>query len=104
MRKPIEYYVYLMSNQRLTVFYTGQSDNLVRRVWQHKHKLVEGFTKQYNINKLLYYEFCLDLKDALKREKQIKGWARQKKLKLIKTINPELRDLSEDWKDLGRLI
>ena len=104
MRKPIEYYVYLMSNQRLTVFYTGQSDNLVRRVWQHKHKLVEGFTKQYNINKLLYYEFCLDLKDALKREKQIKGWARQKELKLIKTINPELRDLSEDWKDLGRLI
>lgn len=83
-----------MTNQRKTVLYTGVTNNLLRRVWEHKNKLNNhGFTKQYNCDQLVYYEFHEDVRDAIEREKKIKGGSRQKKIDLINSINP-------DWKDL----
>jgi putative endonuclease len=79
--------------------YTGMTNNLQRRVYQHKNKLNDGFTKKYNVNRLAYYEVFYDVKDAIAREKQIKGWRRSKKLDLIKSLNPTWRDLSEEWDD-----
>lgn len=79
------------------MFYVGQSNNLIRRTWQHKHKLINGFTKKYNLDKLVYYEIYVTLEQALKREKQLKGWTKVKKINLIKKINPELKDFSDDW-------
>ena len=90
------YYVYIMTNNSKTL-YTGFTNDLQRRVYQHKHKLVEGFTKKYNINKLVYFETTLDVKSAIAREKQIKGWLRKKKIELIESVNPKWRDLSGDW-------
>ncbi len=66
-------------------------------MYEHKEHLVEGFTKKYNINKLVYYEDTTDIIEAITREKQIKGWLRQKKIALIESVNPEWKDLSEDW-------
>lgn len=97
MQKLKEFFVYITTNSRITVFYTGSTDNLIRRTWQHKHKLINGFTKKYNVDRLVYYEKHDFLEDALKRERKIKGWTRDKKIKLIKTMNPELKDLSDDW-------
>mgnify|MGYP001558666409 CR=1 FL=1 len=90
-------YVYILSNKHVSVLYTGVTSNLVNRVTQHKEKQVEGFTKKYNINKLLYYEECPDILSAIEREKQVKDWRREKKITLIKVINPTFRDLSEDF-------
>jgi putative endonuclease len=90
------YYVYILANATGTL-YTGVTNNLKRRVYEHKHKLVEGFTKRYNVTRLVYYEETGDIKAALMREKQIKGWLRQKKIKLIKSVNPKWEDLSEGW-------
>ncbi len=87
-----------MTNYTNKVFYTGVSGDLFKRVWKHKNKLLEGFTKRYNIKKLVYYECFDNPKDAIKREKEIKGWLRNKKIKLIKSVNPEFEDLSKDWK------
>jgi len=83
-----------MTNKSKT-FYTGITNNLERRVYEHKNKLVEGFTKKYNINKLSYFELYSNADDAIRREKQIKGWKRIKKLKLIESMNPEWKDLSD---------
>jgi len=91
-----EYYVYLMTNKSRTL-YTGVTNNLERRVYEHKHKLVPGFTSKYNITKLVYYEAGDDINIAIAREKQIKGWLRAKKIALIESVNPEWEDLSEDW-------
>jgi len=91
-----QYYVYTMTNKRNTVLYTGVTNDLKRRVYEHKEKLVEGFTKKYNITKLVYYEVTDDVRSAILREKQIKGGSRQKKIDLINCINPEWRDLYED--------
>jgi putative endonuclease len=91
------YYVYIMTNRYDTVFYTWVTNNLERRVYEHKNKLIDGFTKRYNINKLIYYEDCGDIKDAIIREKEIKWWRREKKVNLIKTINMNLKDLSTDF-------
>lgn len=82
-----------MTNKMNTVFYTGITDNLIKRVWQHKNKLVDGFTKKYNITKLVYYEVFEDIIEAIKREKQIKGGSRQKKIDLITKSNPAFKDL-----------
>ena len=90
------YYVYILTNATGTL-YTGVTNNLKRRVYEHKHKLVEGFTKRYNVSRLVCYEETGDIKAALMREKQIKGWLRQKKIKLIKSVNPKWEDLSEGW-------
>ena len=86
-------FVYLMTNQMNNVIYTGVTNDLVKRIYEHKQKTVEGFTKKYNVTKLVYYEIFDDIKDAISREKQIKGGSRLKKLNLIKNENPEFRDL-----------
>jgi putative endonuclease len=85
-----------MTNRTRTL-YTGVTNNLKRRVYEHKHKLIEGFTKKYNITRLVYYEATPDVRSAIAREKQIKGWLRSKKIALIESVNPEWRDLSEGW-------
>jgi len=91
-----EYYVYIMTNKSRTL-YTGVTNNLERRVYEHKHKLMPGFTSKYNITKLVYYEAGDNINVAIAWEKQIKGWLRAKKIALIESVNPEWRDLSEDW-------
>ena len=91
------YYVYILSNWNNKVIYTGVTNNLERRLYEHKHKLSDSFTKKYNINKLVYYESTNDVKSAIMREKQLKGWTREKKNNLIETLNPEWNDLSSNW-------
>ena len=91
------YYVYILTNYSNNVMYIGVTNDLQRRLYEHKNKLIEGFTKQYNVHKLVYYEYTTDVKAAISREKQLKGWRREKKNHLVKTVNPQWRDLSEDW-------
>ncbi|MEJ2616306.1 MAG: GIY-YIG nuclease family protein [Ignavibacteriaceae bacterium] len=91
-----QYYVYILSNKSKTL-YTGITNNLQRRVFEHKSKKIKGFTSRYNITVLVYYEITNDVKSAIAREKQIKGWVRKKKIALIESMNPEWRDLSEGW-------
>lgn len=86
-----------MMNKWNTTSYIGVSGPLDERVLQHKQKIVNGFTKKYNINKLVYYEKFDDVYDALEREKQLKKWSRKKKVNLIKKVNPKFKDLSQDW-------
>jgi putative endonuclease len=90
------YYVYIMTNRTRTL-YTGVTNNLERRVLQHKRRLLPGFTREYHINRLVYYETFGDIRVAIQREKQIKGWLRAKKVALIVSANPTWRDLSRDW-------
>jgi putative endonuclease len=90
-----QYCVYIMTNKINTVFYTGVSGNLQKRIYQHKNKLVDGFTKKYNTNKLVCYEVFDNPEYAIQREKQIKGGSRKKKIDLIKNTNPNLGDLSD---------
>ncbi len=92
------YYVYIMSNWSNLVLYVGMTNNLHRRVYEHKNKQNNGFTKKYNINKLLYYEVFQDILLAIEREKQIKKWSKKKKYNLMDNVNSELRDLSDDFK------
>ena len=82
-----QYYVYIMTNKSRTL-YTGITDNLERRVYEHREKLFGGFTKRYNITRLVYYEITSDVSAAIGREKQIKGWLRMKKIALIEAVNP----------------
>ncbi len=91
------YYTYMITNKSNRVLYTGVTNNLERRIAEHKQGLVDGFSKKYNLTKLVYYEDCSDIKAAIEREKQIKGWLRTKKNHLIESINPEWDDLSNDW-------
>ena len=91
-----QYYVYIMTNRSDTL-YTGVTNNLERRVYEHKHGVVEGFTKKYTLVTLVYYETTGDVRSAIAREKQIKGWLRSKKIALIESTNPQWRDLSEGW-------
>jgi putative endonuclease len=93
-----EYYVYILSNKSGTL-YTGVTNDLEMRVHQHKCKSIKGFTKRYNITRLVYFESTDDVAIAIAREKQIKGMLRNKKIAFIKTLNPEWKDLSEDWYD-----
>jgi putative endonuclease len=90
------YYVYIMTNESRTL-YTGVTDDLTRRVYEHKHKLLPGFTAKYNITRLVYFEETNDIQAALAREKQIKGWLRKKKIALIESVNSKWIDLSSDW-------
>lgn len=90
------YYVYIMTNKSKTL-YTGVTNDLERRVYEHKNKLVAGFTSKYNITKLVYYKETNDVQEALACEKQIKGWLRSKKITLIEAENPEWKDLSLEW-------
>ena len=91
-----QYYVYIMTNRSGTL-YTGVTGDLERRMYEHKRKLVEGFTKRYNIDMLVHYEATGDINEALTREKQIKAWRRSKRVALIESLNPQWRDLSDGW-------
>jgi putative endonuclease len=91
-----QFCVYIMSNKSRTL-YTGVTNDLERRVYEHKKKLVPGFTAKYKIDRLVYYEVTQDINAAISREKQIKGWLRAKKIALIESANPDWRDLSVDW-------
>ncbi len=88
-----QYYVYIATNKRNTVIYTGITNDLNRRMYEHKNKLVKGFTKKYNIDKLIYYEVFSNPEEAIMAEKKIKGWTRKKKIDLIKENNPKFMDL-----------
>ena len=85
-----------MTNKWNTVLYTGVTSDLTKRIYEHKEKLVDGFTKKYNVTKLVYYEIFDEIMDAITREKQIKGWVRKKKTALIESENPEWKDLYEE--------
>jgi len=87
-----QYYVYILTNKSNTL-YTGITNDLYRRLYEHKNKLTPGFTKKYNIDKLIYYEVFDDPESAIQREKEIKGWTRKKKLELIKKVNPNFKEL-----------
>ena len=88
-------YVYILTNVHNKVLYTGVTSALVKRVYEHKNKLVDGFTKKYNVHKLVHFEVFDDIVSVITREKQIKGWLRSKKIALIETNNPEWKDLYE---------
>lgn len=90
------YYVYIMSS-RYRAIYTGVTNDLFRRVNEHRHKLVNGFTKRYNMTRLVYFESFTYVRDAIAREKQIKAWSREKRIALIFSTNPEWNDLAKDW-------
>ena len=90
------YWVYMMTN-RSKMLYTGVTNNLMRRVYEHKKKLVPGFTRRYNLTQLVYFETSYDIRVAIRREKHIKGWLRAKKRALIKSTNPKWDDLSAEW-------
>ena len=87
------YYVYILSNWNNKVLYIGVTNDINTRIYEHKNKLVDGFTKKYNVSKLVYLEEVSDVKAAITREKQLKGWNRQKKEVLINNMNPEWKDL-----------
>jgi putative endonuclease len=91
-----DYYVYIMTNKARTL-YVGVTNNLERRVSQHKEKQIEGFTSRYALNQLAYYASTNDIREAIAREKQIKGWTRAKKIALIEEMNPDWDDLSATW-------
>ena len=96
-----QYYVYIMTNRPKTL-YIGVTNDLKRRVYQHKQKLIHGFTQKYNLTRLAWYEQTSDITSAIAREKQIKNWRRSKKVDLIESSNPHWRDLSTGWyADLG---
>ncbi len=91
-----QYYVYILANRTKTI-YTGVTNNLQRRIFEHKHLMIKGFAYKYKLTKLVYYEAGSDIKVAISREKQIKGWLRKKKISLIESVNPGWKDLSEEW-------
>ena len=101
---PLEhhYYVYLMTNWNNKVMYVGITNNLERRVYEHKQKLVKGFTEKYKVNKLVYFEETGDVWAALAREKEIKKWRREKKNNLVQSLNSRWIDLSEGWFKISR--
>ena len=92
-----QYYVYILTNWNDRVMYIGVTNDLRRRLYEHKEELVDGFTKDYRVHKLVYFETTSDVKAAIEREKQLKGWRREKKNGLVERLNPTWRDLSEDW-------
>ena len=91
------YYVYFLTNWNNKVLYIGVTNNLQRRLYQHKSKSVKGFTEKYNTNKLVYFEETSDISTAITREKELKKWRRQKKDNLVEKMNPEWNDLTETW-------
>ncbi|MFH0790919.1 MAG: GIY-YIG nuclease family protein [Candidatus Omnitrophota bacterium] len=90
------YYVYILASQRNGTLYIGITSDLIKRVWEHKNKFVDGFTKEYNINRLVYYEQYNAPEDAIRREKRLKKYNRQWKLNLIEEMNPDWKDLYEE--------
>jgi len=90
------YYIYIISNWNNKVIYVGMTNDLERRIYEHKNKIFEGFSKKYNLNKLVYYEYTNDVNAAIQREKQIKKWRREKKNSLVESRNPEWKDLADE--------
>ena len=90
-----QYYVYILTNKSNKVLYIGVTDDLERRIYEHKNKMIDGFTKKYNLTKLVYDEATTDARSAIEREKQLKNWHREWKMNLIKEFNPEWKDLDE---------
>ena len=97
MKRELRPCIYIMTNKYNKVLYTCVTSNLMKRVTEHKEKVVEGFTSRYNINKLVYYEEYASMEEAIAREKQIKGGSRKKKLDLIKNKNPMWKDLYDEF-------
>ncbi|MFK7750514.1 MAG: GIY-YIG nuclease family protein [Kordia sp.] len=98
MHKTIhQYYVYILSNKKNGTLYIGVSNNLERRMFEHKNKLIDGFSKKYNLTKLMYFEIFQHIDEAIKREKRLKKWKRQWKINLIEENNPNWNDLASDW-------
>jgi putative endonuclease len=98
-----QFFVYTMTNgPKSAVLYTGITGDLVRRVWQHKNKLAPGFTSRYNLTQLVYYEQFVYPDAAIRREKEIKGWRRSKKIALIDSMSPSWEDLARDWQSLHK--
>ena len=95
----MNYYVYILTNWNDSVMYIGVTNNLKRRLYEHRNHLADGFTKKYNVHKLVYYEYTNDVRSALEREKQLKGWTRAKKNALVAKANPTWTDLSKEWED-----
>ncbi len=92
-----DYYVYILTNKTNSTLYVGVTNNLIRRVEEHKNGVVEGFTKRYNIHKLVYFEITNDIESAIEREKKLKLWSREKKNRLISLNNPTWQDLSNNF-------
>ncbi len=89
-------YVYILTNKNNTTLYIGVTNNIERRLYEHRNKLVKGFSSKYNLNKLIYLEETNSIKEAIQREKQLKGWRREKKINLIKQQNPDFIDLLQE--------
>jgi putative endonuclease len=98
VRRQQQYWVYIATNGSKTL-YTGVTNDLPRRMYEHRHSLIPGFTSTYRIDRLVYFETTSDVRAAIAREKQIKGWRRERKLALIETTNPKWTDLSREWED-----
>ena len=92
-----DYFVYILTNDHGNVMYVGVTNDLSRRLYEHRHELTDGFTKRYDVHKLVYFELTSSIEAAISREKQLKGWTRARKNALVETLNPSWRDLSEDW-------
>lgn len=90
------FYVYIMASKRNGTLYIGSTSDVIKRVWEHKNKVIDSFTAQYNVHVLVYYEVHETYAEAARREKRFKNWRRQWKLNLIETLNPEWRDLYEE--------
>ncbi|API86244.1 GIY-YIG nuclease family protein [Francisella uliginis] len=88
-------YVYMLTNKNSSVLYVRVTSDIVRRIYEHKSKFVDGFTRKYNLNKLVYFEIYENIEDAIIREKQLKNWHRNWKLDLVKSVNPTFEDLYE---------
>ena len=95
----MSYYVYILTNWSDSVMYICVTNNLERRLYEHRNHLADGFTKKYNVHKLVYFEYTNDVYSALEREKQLKGWTRAKKNALVSKENPTWKDLSAEWTD-----
>ncbi len=101
MRSCRRFYIYIMTNgPKAAILYVGMTGDIRRRVWQHKNEPVSGFTGRYNLTRLVYFECFVYPDAAICREKEIKGWRRSKKLKLIESMNPRWEDLARDWQDV----
>ena len=94
-----QYYLYILTNKKNGTLYIGVSNNLERRMFEHKNKLIEGFTKKYGLDRLVYFETYQYVNDAIKREKNMKKWKRQWKINLIEKDNPDWNDISHNWFD-----
>jgi putative endonuclease len=92
-----KYYIYILTNKSDNLYYTGVTNNIIRRIYEHKNKLIEGYTSRYNLNIFVYYEEYNDVNQAIAREKEVKDWRREKKRELILSLNPEYKDLYDDF-------